>query len=421
MQNIKKIGSITLLIAILCFSLGTAVLASTTPQIQTVAASNIQNGSATLNANISDLGAYGSATFYFQWGTDASYGNQTTSITQGYIGFYNQPISGLAPYATYHYRAVAQNSYGTVYGQDMTFVSGQSASYGAVVSVQTTYATYISNFQATLNGTISGNNSAATNYVYFQWGTTTGYGTETPQQSIGYAANFMQNIANINAATTYHYRAVAQGTYGTVYGQDMTFTTSGVTNSYNNSSLSVVKRAVNLGSGNLNWSSLVSANPSDTLSFSITLQANGQDIHNVIVRDALPVNIIYKGSLMVNSNSNYGGDIMSGLNIGTIYAGQSIVISYQAQIAPAGSFSFGATTLNNNAIVTSTEAGTQTSSASVLVNKSLVYGASTVSTGLTNNFLTDSFFLPLLIIIAGLWLYFSGNIYYFASWINPKK
>jgi hypothetical protein len=124
---------------------------------------------------------------------------------------------------------------------------------------------------------------------------------------------------------------------------------------------------------------------------------------------------------MVNSNSNYSGDITSGINIGTIPSGQTMIISYQAQVAPAENFSLGATTLNNNAIITSSEGGTQTSSASVFVNKSLVYGASTVSTGLTNNFLTDSFFLPLLIIALGLWLYFSGNIYYFADWISSKK
>lgn len=38
-----------------------------------------------------------------------------------------------------------------------------------------------------------------------------------------------------------------------------------------------------------------------------------------------------------------------------------------------------------------------------------VLGASDVATGLTNNFLTDSYFLPLLLVIAGLWFYFSRN------------
>lgn len=49
-----------------------------------------------------------------------------------------------------------------------------------------------------------------------------------------------------------------------------------------------------------------------------------------------------------------------------------------------------------------------------------VAGASTISTGLTNDFLTDSFFLPMALIILSSWLYFSGNIYRFADWLRVK-
>jgi hypothetical protein len=295
--------------------------------------------------------------------------------------------------------------------------------YNNSAFVQTNYATYISNFQATLNGTLFNNNfytTSSTNYTYFQWGTTTSYGNQTPQQILSYTGTFMQNIGNLNSGTTYHFRAVAQGNYGVVYGQDMTFTTTGGFNS--GSILSITKQAININSGNLNWSSLINANPSDTLSFAITLQADGQDVHNVMVRDVLPANLIYKGNLLVNTNSNYGGSITSGVNIGTVYAGQAVIVSYQVQVAPASNFSYGSSTLANNATITSNEAGTQTASATVIVNNSQVYGATTgptsVSTGLTNNFLTDSFLLPLSIIILGLWLLFSGNANKFANWLR---
>jgi len=49
-----------------------------------------------------------------------------------------------------------------------------------------------------------------------------------------------------------------------------------------------------------------------------------------------------------------------------------------------------------------------------------VAGASTVSTGLTNNFLTDSFLLPLLLIAAGLWFYFSGEADMLADKLKSK-
>ena len=307
------------------------------------------------------------------------------------------------------------NNYGSSSSDStIVYVNSNNNNSNNTASVQTTYATYISNFQATLNGTLSNLNSYATNYVYFQWGTTTAYGSESMKQSLGYGQSFMQNIENLNPGTTYHYRAAADGNYGTVYGQDMTFTTSGSNLGYsNNSSLSVVKQVINLSSGNLSWSSSTNASPSDVLNFHITLQANGQDVHNIVVRDALPATLVYKGSLSVSTS--YTGDVTSNLYINTIPAGQIVTISYQAQVASGGNFNYGATTISNNAVITSTESGTQTDNATVVVSKSQVYGATSVSTGLTNNFLTDSFFLPLLLIIFSAWFYFSGEIYVFTD------
>lgn len=347
------------------------------------------------------------------------------SCNGGTLSSYNvaQPTY-TAPYssgqATYTCTLTITNSYGGSNADSMIVYVNYSNN--SSTSVQTAYATYVSNFQATLNGSLSGINSSTINNAYFQWGTGANYGNETYRQSTSYTGLFVQTIEGLNPGTTYHFRAVAEGGYGTVYGQDMTFTTSGAGagNSYsNNASLSITKQVVNLTSGNLNWSSSVNASPSNILSFAVTLQAGSQDVHNVVVRDILPANLIYKGNLKLNT-SNYSGDVTAGVNIGTVSAGQAAIISYQAEVAVAANFSYGNTTLTNNAIVTSTEAGTQTSYATVTINKTLVYGASSVSTGLTNNFLTDSFFLPLLLIAAGLWFYFSGEIYVFADWLKKK-
>ena len=279
-------------------------------------------------------------------------------------------------------------------------------------AIQTNYATYVSNFQATLNGTVSNQNSYTTNEVYFQWGLTTNYGNITSKQTVTSVSSFEQGIESLTPGTLYHYRAVAQGNYGTVYGQDMTFTTSGAgSGNANNSFLSVTKQVINLSSGNLNWSSNANASPYDVLNFKIILQANNQDVHNIVVKDALPSTLVYNGKLSVNAN--YTGDITSGLNISSIPAGQTVVISYQAQVSSG--VAFGATTISNNAVITSTEAGTETASASISVNKSLVYGASDVATGLTNYLFTDSFILPLILLLLGIWFYFSGEIYVWAD------
>jgi hypothetical protein len=191
-------------------------------------------------------------------------------------------------------------------------------------------------------------------------------------------------------------------------------------NTYSNAALTATKTARNITTNGA-WSSSVYASPSDMVMFMITLQANGTGAQNVFVRDSLPANLIYQNQLVVAGTSNYSGDIMSGINVNTISAGQTVTITYQAQVAPAANFTFGTTTLNNSAYVTSGNAGNQTISASVVVTKAGVLGASTVSTGLTNNFWVDSFFLPLLLVLIGLWMWKSGLFFGIEQWFDRKN
>ena len=193
---------------------------------------------------------------------------------------------------------------------------------------------------------------------------------------------------------------------------------------YTNGNLTLTKAVRNLTSGS-GFSTSTYANPSDTLMFMITVQANGnQDIQNVFVRDILPANLIYGNQLVVarsnNAYNNYSGDIISGINLNTIPAGQTVTITYQAQVAGAQNFSYGTTTLNNLASVTSS-AQNLTATASAIVTRASVLGASTVSTGLTNNFWIDSFILPLIITLIAIWMWKSGMFFGIEKWLIEKK
>jgi uncharacterized repeat protein (TIGR01451 family) len=261
-------------------------------------------------------------------------------------------------------------------------------------------------------------------YAWFQWGTSTSYGNETTHQNIGPNGSFSQ-IINTYGSNTYHYRAVSQSSNGQmVYGQDMTFYPG---SSYNNNSLTVNKTVRNMTTGNSNFSNTTYASPSDTLMFMITIQAAGnQDVQSVYVRDYLSNNLIYKNQLVVSGSNNwynnYSGDITSGINLGTISSGQTITITYQAQVADAYNFSYGTTTLTSNTSVTSSNSGyIPTNNATVYVTRAGVLGASSISTGLTNNFWVDSFFLPLIIALLGLWMWRSGIFFGIEKWIDNKK
>jgi len=304
------------------------------------------------------------------------------------------------------------------------------------ITVQTNSATNIYSNQATLNGYLyKGNtNSSCNNYVWFQYGTSTSYGQETSHQSQSYTGNFNQTASNLYQGSTYHFRAAAQDCSGnTVYGQDMT-----IYSNNNGGNLILAKTVKNLSNSSV-FSNSTYASPGDMLMFMITLQANGSDIQNVVVRDYLPANLIYNNQLIVactasnnnyNNNNynycngnytNYTGNISSGVYLNTIYSGQTITITYQTQVASVTNFAYGSTTLNNSVSATSSNGNTPTASASVFVTRSAVYGASTISTGLTNYFWVDSFFLPLLVTLIGIWMWKSGLFFGIERWFQNKK
>ncbi|HYB25793.1 MAG TPA: hypothetical protein VEF89_04195 [Solirubrobacteraceae bacterium] len=92
--------------------------------------------------------------------------------------------------------------------------------------VATGTATAITATSATLNGTVNPEGQA-TSY-FFQYGTTTSYGSETATAAAGSgtaSVNVSVPIASLAPQTTYHYRLVATNASGTTLGADVSFTT----------------------------------------------------------------------------------------------------------------------------------------------------------------------------------------------------
>jgi phage head maturation protease len=196
------------------------------PVVITNPATFIAGYSAALNGSVDP---HGLTTFvYFQYGTTTSYGSATLSQvkTGNTYQSVSANISGLAASTTYHFRVVATNSAGPRYGSDITFTTLSATGPPVVI---TNPATLIASFSATLNGSVDPHGLTTT--VYFQYGTTTGYGSTTPSQTK--SGNTYQsvgaNIGSLTAGTTYHFRIVATNSSGTRYSSDRTFTTLSAT------------------------------------------------------------------------------------------------------------------------------------------------------------------------------------------------
>jgi hypothetical protein len=93
--------------------------------------------------------------------------------------------------------------------------------------VQTAVANSVTANSAVMNGTVNPNGASTS--AYFQYGTTTSYGS-TAQTVTGITTtqNLQTTLTGLAPSTTYHYRIVASSSGGTSYGNDMFFTTAGV-------------------------------------------------------------------------------------------------------------------------------------------------------------------------------------------------
>jgi hypothetical protein len=95
-----------------------------TPAVQTEAASTITSNAAVLNGNISSNNGYNITDYGFLWGTSAnSLTNKLDVGTDNHSGAITATLSSLTAGTTYYVQAYATNSYGTVDGAILSFVT----------------------------------------------------------------------------------------------------------------------------------------------------------------------------------------------------------------------------------------------------------------------------------------------------------
>ena len=206
------------------------------PDVLTESPLAVKARSATLEGKV-DPDEAGPATCSFEWGTSTSFGKVAPCEPEG-VAQGDSPVavhaalSELQPDTTYYYRLRASNANGTNPGeaaQDREF-----ATPGPGISEQA--ASIVTSDSTTLSATIDPD-GAATSY-YFQYGTSSSYGSAVPAAPGRYLGSGAEGLAvnvhlqGLEAGVTYHYRVVAvsepNGELVTATGPDATFTTQAV-------------------------------------------------------------------------------------------------------------------------------------------------------------------------------------------------
>jgi phosphodiesterase/alkaline phosphatase D-like protein len=196
------------------------------PAVSTQAASGVSSTAATLKGSVTPSGQ--STSWHFELGTTTAYGTTTPARDAGAgtkAVAVSEPVAGLVPGTTYHFRVVATNATGTTTGQDRTFTTAGGP------TVITGTAQGVASTSATLTGQLDPLGRSTS--WYFEYGTTTRYGSRSSTRSENGTGirGVSAAVSGLQAGTTYHFRLVASSSAGTTRGLDGSFRTpaAGVT------------------------------------------------------------------------------------------------------------------------------------------------------------------------------------------------
>ncbi|MBK7131846.1 MAG: hypothetical protein IPH69_03195 [Bacteroidales bacterium] len=241
--------------------------------------------------------------------------NSKTDDGTGTVSF-SSSLTGLIPCTTYHVRAYATNATGTSYGADMPFTTGT-----VVPSASTTTITSITSTTASSGGNITGDCSSGVTARGICWSTSTNPTTANSKTTNGTGGGaYTSSMTGLIPCTLYYVRSYATNSAGTVYGNQLTFTTATVLPTITTTVISAITTTSASSGGNITgncitgvtargvcWST--STNPTVALATKTTNGTGGGSFASSIT-GLTPCTVYYVRAYATNSAGTvYGNEI----------------------------------------------------------------------------------------------------------------
>ena len=261
------------------------------------------------------------------------------------LGEFTIALSNLTAGTKYYAKAYATNSYGTAYGEEITFTTLPATP--ATVSTNSIYS--ITQNSAYCSGNISDDGGATVTERGFCYSTSTSSPTiSSSKVSSGTGiGSFYTNITQLSSGTTYYVRAYSVNKAGVSYGNTLSFKTQSATipsgisiNAVNNISYNAATYSGNLtsdGGATLSAQGFVysSSTTLPTLSNSVVYSTIGTGNFSNNVSSLAPSTIYYVRAFATNSVGTVFSNTVSFttspyIAIGQVYAGGIIAYIFQS-------------------------------------------------------------------------------------------
>ena len=195
------------------------------PTLVTTLITSVTSTTASSGGNIADDGGAAVTIHGVCWSTSADPTIADNKSTDGTgTGSFVSSLTGLSGNTTYHVRAYATNSAGTAYGNEVIFTSNIG-----IPTLSTEAITSITGTTASSGGTITSDGGAAVNARGVCWSTLANPTTANNLTNNGPGTgNFASDLTGLSGYTTYYVRAYATNSFGTAYGDELSFSTNSV-------------------------------------------------------------------------------------------------------------------------------------------------------------------------------------------------